>query len=95
MSSPSRRGRAACHRRPTAKSSRREEAEARQPRRCVELPAGPEYAALVAALLHLEAACGFSAGVPSQREIRALRSTRRYRDLGAHLPQWPEEGLSA
>ncbi|GAA5132452.1 hypothetical protein GCM10023320_57040 [Pseudonocardia adelaidensis] len=90
MSPPNRWGRAACHRRPTTKTSCREEAEA-PTLRVVEAPVGSEYADLIAALLHLEAACGFPAGIPSQRQTEALRSTRRYRALVAHLPQWPEE----
>jgi hypothetical protein len=91
MSPPKRWGRAACHRRPTTKSSCREEAEA-PTLRVVEVPVGPEYEAVVAAQMHLEAACGFPAGIPTQRQIEALRSTRRYRALVAHLPEWPEEG---
>lgn len=91
MSPPRRRGRAACHRRPTAKTSRREEADRRQLSQCVEVPVGPEYAALVAALLHLEEALGFPCGIPTQRQTEALRSTRRYRALVAHLPE-AEEG---
>lgn len=91
MSPTRRRGRAACHRRPTAKISCREEAERDQRSPSVEAPTGPEYVALVAALLHLEEALGFPCGIPAQRQTEALRSTRRYRALVAHLPS-PEEG---
>lgn len=59
---------------------------------CAEAPVGPEYTALVAALLHLQEALGFPCGIPTQRQTAALRSTRRYRALVAHLPEWPEEG---
>lgn len=91
MSPPRKWGRAACHRRPTTEISCREEAERDQRSPCVEAPLGPDYDALVAALLHLEEALGFPCGIPTRRQTAALRSTRRYRALVAHLP-WPEEG---
>lgn len=53
----------------------------------IDLPVGPAYEAAIAAQIHLQRVLGFPAGIPSPRQTRAFRSTRRFRHLVAHLQE--------